>query len=322
MTTPLVTRKSTGAVPAPSILIVGDEESGKTHKAFELSSSPRVGATYVIDIDEGCAGMYAALGPYEVVEHDGTLEGLAEVARAISELPVNPQLPDVDIIDSSTAIWALAKNWAEHQARERHRKKGRSGEPNMTMDLWDSATEKFYLCRMPLFDWPGIVIVTARGRFAALVEGGKPVPGEQVWTVVAQTDLGFHVDLELRSLQARRLEIKSGRTMKIDLPSDGFFDIEVTLDELIFDRLGVESAGERNTVRPDARLDKRAAAVELLPAVGGDRARAGEVWGEREFITRKELDELLKGLPTPSVEDPLEGAEPLEVADAEQAVAA
>src|SRR5690606_9638451 len=122
------TRKPTGAVPAPNILIVGEEGSGKTYAAFALSASPRVGTTYVIDYGEGCADQYADLGPYEVVEHDGTLEGLAEIAQAISEIPVDPARPHVVVLDSVSTVWDAAKQWAEDTARAR-KSIAQNGEP-------------------------------------------------------------------------------------------------------------------------------------------------------------------------------------------------
>ena len=54
-------RKPTGAVPYPVILIEGEEKAGKSYAAALLSTSPRVGATYWLDLGEGSADEYLSL---------------------------------------------------------------------------------------------------------------------------------------------------------------------------------------------------------------------------------------------------------------------
>jgi len=67
-------RKPTGVVPYPVILLEGPEKAGKTWAALLLSRSERVGQTYVLDLGEGSADEYGAIPGvrYEVLEHDGT----------------------------------------------------------------------------------------------------------------------------------------------------------------------------------------------------------------------------------------------------------
>src|SRR5690606_13461595 len=72
----LRTRKPTGQVAYPTIVIEGAEKVGKTYAALALSSSEKVGRTFVFDMGEGSADEYAALGPYEVVDHEGTFTDL------------------------------------------------------------------------------------------------------------------------------------------------------------------------------------------------------------------------------------------------------
>jgi hypothetical protein len=293
----LKTRKPTGAVPAPNILLAGEEGSGKTYAAFQLSASSHVRDTYVIDFGEGCADMYAELGPYQVVEHDGTLEGLAAVAKEIAALEQDPERPDVVVLDSVSTVWDAAKQWAENEARARDRRKGRNNaEPNITMDLWNAANRKFYRVIEPLLDWPGIVVLTARGRWvAAMDDNGRPIPGSKEWTQETQKRLPFAVDVLLRATNPRRLEVQKARTLRMQLPADRLLDITgVTLDSLIFEKLGVEVAEDRGTVRPDDRVPAADAKRELLDACGGDKECAKHFWGDRKTVTRLELDDLVE----------------------------
>ena len=69
----LKTRKPTGAVPWPLVLIEGEEKAGKTWACAEFTASPKVGRCFWIDLGEGAADEYGAIpgADYEVVEHDG-----------------------------------------------------------------------------------------------------------------------------------------------------------------------------------------------------------------------------------------------------------
>src|SRR5690606_11788684 len=121
----LKTRKPTGRVPWPLILVEGEEKSGKSWMCAELSASEKVGRTFWIDLGEGCADEYGAIpgARYEIVEHTGSfweiygavleIRDLAEKAQANNDLPV------ALVIDSMTAEWELLSAIAERKARER-----------------------------------------------------------------------------------------------------------------------------------------------------------------------------------------------------------
>ena len=85
---PLKTHKPSGAVSWPLILIEGGEKSGKTWMFAELTASPRVGPSYLIDLTEGSAEEYGAVpgARYEVVELDGTFVDLIDQVENIAEI--------------------------------------------------------------------------------------------------------------------------------------------------------------------------------------------------------------------------------------------
>ncbi|MFD6811895.1 hypothetical protein, partial [Streptomyces anthocyanicus] len=80
----LKTRKPTGIVPWPLVLIEGEEGSGKSYSAAEFSASDLIGQTYWIDLAEGSADEYAAIegADYEIVVHDGTYRDILEQIEA------------------------------------------------------------------------------------------------------------------------------------------------------------------------------------------------------------------------------------------------
>src|SRR4051794_29446781 len=66
----LKTRKPTGAVPWPFILLEGEEKSGKSWAIAELTKSEPPGPLSWIALNEGAADEYGAIpgADYEVVE--------------------------------------------------------------------------------------------------------------------------------------------------------------------------------------------------------------------------------------------------------------
>ena len=81
----LKTRKPTGRVPWPCILLEGEEKSGKSWALAQFSSSDRIGTLYWIDLNEGAGDEYGAIpgATYELVEHAGTTRRIAQ--RFIAE---------------------------------------------------------------------------------------------------------------------------------------------------------------------------------------------------------------------------------------------
>ena len=55
----LKTRKPTGRVPWPCILLEGEEKAGKSWALAQLSTSDRIGALYWIDLNEGAGDEYS-----------------------------------------------------------------------------------------------------------------------------------------------------------------------------------------------------------------------------------------------------------------------
>jgi hypothetical protein len=212
--TALKTRQPTGRVPWPLILVEGGEKSGKSWACAQFSTSPRIGQMYWIDLGEGSADEYGAIpgANYLVVEHDGTWPSILYAVTAVRDEARRAsdagEPPIVLTIDSMTAEWDLHKDWANDKARQRHNAKARKygkaqlaadEEPTISMDLWNEANSRHRKLMTMLMTFPGIVLITARGKdVAALDDNGKPIERKREYRVEGHKTLGFDVSCWIR----------------------------------------------------------------------------------------------------------------------------
>ena len=172
----LVTRRPTGKVPWPFILLEGEEKAGKSYVAALFTSSEKVGRALWLDLGEGAGDEYGPLGDYEVIEHDGSFNSihqavLAAKAEAAAALEAG-EPPMVLVIDSMTAVWDLLKSWGHGRAMRRKTNRDRlaadpTAEIVITMDIWNEAPARYRTLMPALLTFPGIVIGTARGKEVA-----------------------------------------------------------------------------------------------------------------------------------------------------------
>lgn len=246
----LVTRKPTGAVPWPFVLIEGPEKSGKSWSLAELSTSDRVGTVYWLDLGEGSADEYGAIpgADYEVLVHDGTWWSIVGQVDAVSEVAAQAvktgEPPVVLAIDSMTAAWDLLKNYADEMARDRLRRKGKkvTDEVSISMDQWNLIGNRHAALITKLHQFPGIVVVTARGKeVAALDDNGRPIEGQKVYKVEGQKNLAFDASVWVRYSRETPPRIIGARSVHYGVrpgvdepkPTSASFN----LDRLVFDVL-------------------------------------------------------------------------------------
>jgi hypothetical protein len=289
--TTLRTRPPSGSVPWPLILVEGGEKAGKSWMCAELSASPKVGQTYWVDLGEGTADEYGAVpgARYLIVEHDGTFGSVlgqveavkAEAARAAAA----GEAPVVLVLDSATAEWELLKNIADAAARGRLARKGRQvaadAEPQISMDLWNDANNRHRRLMTHLMTFPGVVVVTARGKeVAALDASGRPVEGSREYKVEGQRNLAYDCSVWVRVSRERPPLIVGARSVHagirpgVDKPRPV---PDLTLERVIFDvlRCDPRTATARDLVQP--RVDP----VPVPEPSAESRSSPGENTGRR-----------------------------------------
>ena len=208
--TTIKTRKPTGAVPWPLILIEGGEKSGKSWQLAEFTADERIGQAYWIDLGEGSADEYAAIEgtDYLVVDHDGTWRDIFEQVKAIRDEAARAnkagEKPVVLFIDSMTAEWDQLKDWVGTRARQsKYAKQQLARDPDAeikpAMNLWNDANDRHNRLMHLLMTFPGIVVVTARGKMVAALDGaGKPIPNEKEYKVEGHKNLAFDASAWVR----------------------------------------------------------------------------------------------------------------------------
>lgn len=249
----LKTRRPTGAVPWPLILIEGGEKAGKSWACAALSASKRIGQMYWIDLSEGAADEYGAIPGvnYEIVIHDGSFASIyaavedvyAEAARAAAA----GDPPVALTFDSMNAEWDLLKDWATNRAKgsASNRKKLQQdphAEIVVSGNYWNDANARHRKLMKLLMTFPGVVLMTARGKpVAAIGENGQPIEGKKEYRVEGQKSLGFDASCWIRLsrdeppvvIGARSVHtgVRPGRDEPMTLPEDW------SLEWVIFDAL-------------------------------------------------------------------------------------
>lgn len=222
---PLNTRKPTGAVPWPLILVEGAEKSGKSWAAAVLSSSGKVGRSLWLDLNEGAADEYGAVpgARYEVIEHDGSWASImAQVTAAKEEASRAAgagEPPVVLIIDSVTAEWETLKDWASKRAASSPSNRKRladdpAAEIKVPMNLWNDATARHRRLMTILMTFPGIVVMTARGKEVASLDAqGRPIEGSKEYKVEGHKSLAFDASVWVRLSRERPPVIVGSRSV-------------------------------------------------------------------------------------------------------------
>lgn len=254
------TRKPTGAVPWPLVLLEGGEKSGKSWACAELSASEKVGQTYWIDLGEGAADEYGAIAGarYLVVEHDGTWQSILgqviEVRDEAARAKAAGEPPVVLVIDSMTAEWDLLKDWAHNRAKgSKSNQQKLARDPNAEIQIstnyWNDANARHRRLMTILMTFPGIVVITARGKeVAAMDAAGRPIEGSKDYKVEGQKAIAFDASVWVRLSRDQAPVVVSARSVHVGVrpgvdrpvPAPNF-----TLEWLIFDVLKCDPAVAR-----------------------------------------------------------------------------
>lgn len=316
----LVTRRPTGAVPWPLVLIEGEAKSGKTWAAAQFTASERVGRCFWVDLGEGAADEYGAIpgADYEIVEHDGSfaalLDNVKEIRKIGAKALADGDKPVVLVIDTMTEEWGILSEWAKDRARSsKWNKKKLAEDPNadikISQNYWNDANARHKELMGLLKAFPGIVLMTSHGKQVSVQdENGQPVEGKKEHKVEAQKTLGGDVTIWVRLFQNEPGIIVGGRSVHLqfkpgqDEPKP--LAKNWSLEGVIFDVFKCDpgTAHVRNiadrkpdTVDPDAMrneaLDPKTT-VDRLKALYTECVRAG--LGDAEVTNERQGTELLR----------------------------
>ncbi|SDD30576.1 hypothetical protein SAMN05660690_3951 [Geodermatophilus telluris] len=253
----LTTRKPTGRVPWPCILLEGEEKSGKSWSLAQLSASDKIGALYWIDLNEGAGDEYGAIpgADYHLVEHDGSY---AQVLAAVQAVKAEARRaadagepPVVLAIDTGSAIWDGLKDWASERAARSARnrellKRDPNAEVAISQNLWNDAGARWRKLQTELLTFPGIVVVTARGKEVTEVDAnGRPIEGQKTWSVQTHREFPYAASVWVRLRRGRRPLIVGARSVHVGIKPNDDPAREVTVPEakgrllewLVFDAL-------------------------------------------------------------------------------------
>ncbi|MFE7129321.1 AAA family ATPase [Streptomyces sp. NPDC057638] len=266
----LKTRKPTGIVPWPLLLIEGEEGAGKTYAAAEFSASDRIGQMFWMDLDEGSADEYAAIegANYLIIEHDGTYRDILEQVEAVHaearRAAAAGEPPVVLAIDSGSALWRMLTNWTYERGRRTTKNRALlQGDPDAAYDigrnLWNDALERWNRIIYLLRTLPGIAIVLARGKeVSATDDNGQPIRNKSEWKVAAQKDLGFdstcwvrmkrNANPQIIKVRSLRMRVEQRRPLTLD---------DFSIEDLVFNRLGCSVESQ----------------PRIMPALAGDRVQ-------------------------------------------------
>lgn len=215
----LRTRRPTGKPSWPIVLLAGAEKAGKSWACAQASASDLIGRTLWIGLGEDDPDEYANVpgADFEIVEHDGTYRGFLTAVRAAVAEPRVDGKPNLIVWDSATRGWNLICDMAQDAANERARRKGKAtDEADISMDLWNTATQRWVNIMDVLREHDGPVLITARLDEVTVMSGGKPTT-DKMLKVQAQKSLPYDVGAVVEMPERGKTYLKGVRSARLQL---------------------------------------------------------------------------------------------------------
>lgn len=258
----LKTRRPTGLPSWPMILIAGAEKAGKSWSCAEASASDLIGRTLWIGVGEDDPDEYAAIpgADFEIAEHDGTYRGIFNAIDAAVAAPPTDGKPNLIVVDSMTRVWDLVCDMAQDTANTRAKRKasrenrapGEDDAP-ISMDLWNTAKDRWQAIVAELRSHQGPVLLTARLDEVTVMDGnGKPTSAKTL-KIKAEKSLPYDVGAVVQMPERGKAYLTGVRSARLQLPKPmpvpGF-----TVDKLWRD-LGLHESAALGRVH--AEVDRR-----------------------------------------------------------------
>ncbi|MFI6289987.1 hypothetical protein ACIBEJ_00290 [Nonomuraea sp. NPDC050790] len=315
----LKTRPPTCIVPFPLVLIEGPADSGKTRMLVTFTADPRIGRSLMLDLGDGNGDEYgdaatSGTATYEIVEHDGSWASIigqleaahTEAAQALAA----GEKPWLLGVDSGTNLWEMLKTWGGARAKGSVKNQRLLAfDPNADIripnNIWDDVHARHQRLMELLTTFPGIVVVTCRGRETYLAEDpADPVPKVKTYKVECHRDLTHEATAWIRlSLDApptiigaksKFLAIQYGKdearvVPDLDLAAFVFNTLRVSADSQPRPRIRLGRERLPEHIRDEAIATGNRDRLQQLLAEAAHPAHQGVTvdneWGEEESLT-------------------------------------
>jgi hypothetical protein len=251
------TRQPSGVPSWPMILLEGPDQVGKSYSAAQFTGCDKVGQAYWLDIGEGAADEYINVpgADYLILEHDGTWIDILNQLREAAAVEGKSEKPPVLVVDSASNVWDMLKAWTDTRARSsKNGKRILAADPDAEVsaspNLWNDANARHHQFVKALQEFPGIVILTARGKETmAMDKDGKPIPNVKDYSVEVNKSLPYRVNAHVRLSREDPPVVVSFRSATnglrpgVDKPQR-YEDF--TLEHLVFDVMGLKASQTRD----------------------------------------------------------------------------
>lgn len=251
------TRVPSGVPNWPMILLEGPAQVGKSYQAAQFTGSERVGQAYWLDLGEGAGDEYINVpgADYLILDHDGSWADILTQIEEATKAAEGSDLPAVLVVDSMSNLWDMLKAWVNARARNsRNGKKILAADPDAEVkpapNLWNDANDRHHQLLNLLSKFPGIVVLTAKGKETMAVDtDGRPIPNAKDYSVEANKNLPFRVNAHVRLSRDEAPQVVSFRSATngmrpgVDRPQKY---PDFTLEHLVFDVMGLKTAQTRD----------------------------------------------------------------------------
>jgi hypothetical protein len=264
------TRKPQPGLRWPLILVEGEEYTGKSTLAFELSTSEMIGDTYVLAFGEDIDWLGEINDDVNILVHDGTWHQImgcvAYVKEKAQEALKNGAKPVLFIVDSMTVIWQYLSDWAERRAMTAPKNAAKllinpNDEVDVSTTFWNAANRRHRKLVTELVTMSAIVVVTARGGLVSEMDDNGNPTKRKIYRVLAQKELGFATTAWVRLSRDKYPQIAGlrragkaairvgGNSEPVEINPRGrwYKDVEFSLEWLLVRALQFDTATARTS---------------------------------------------------------------------------
>lgn len=297
--TALKTRKPTGLPSWPMVLLAGREGAGKSWAAAMASASELVGRTLWIGIGEDDPDEYGVIpgARFEIVEHDGSYQGILGAVRAAAAEPMDDR-PTLLVVDSMTRLWNQITDNAQAVANRRAKgRKNSNGDYTVSADLWNVAAQQWKDVMDAVRSHRGPAILTARLEQVMVMENNQPT-NEKIWKVQGHKSLPFDVGVLIEMHERGHFLMTKAKSARIQIekptPAPGF------TVETLWERLGISSQAQLGArTHADVVVDQESAPDAAAQAAVVPPQPSGRDWAAMAALapSKDDLNALWRQIP-------------------------